>query len=61
VREREGERGRKGRESTGTLIAMSCANRGKGTGKMSECAVGASFGNNNPNLYNRNLDSIGRQ
>ncbi|MGB1600551.1 MAG: hypothetical protein ACPIOQ_47850 [Promethearchaeia archaeon] len=26
-----------------------------GTGKMSECAVGASFSNNNPNLYTRNV------
>ena len=32
--------------------------RGKGTGKMSECSVGASFGNNNPNLYSRNLNAI---
>jgi len=30
---------------------------GAGTGKMSQCATGSSFGNANPNLYNRNIKS----
>jgi len=31
------------------------AEGGGGVGKMSKCAVGSSFGNANPNLYNRNI------
>lgn len=32
-----------------------CKSEAGGTGKMSACAVGSSFGNANPNLYNRNV------
>lgn len=42
----------------GVGAVPNCKRGTKGTGKLSECAVGASFGNNNPNLYSRNLDSM---
>ena len=32
-----------------------CKKEKGGVGKMSACAVGSSFGNANPNLYNRNV------
>lgn len=32
-----------------------CKKESGGKGKMSACAVGSSFGNANPNLYNRNV------